>query len=116
MSRALATPYTHLPSQADLFYFCTLSGSNESLDLDVPPPSNPSLRLGVLLLGDDEISSLDFACVDMLSSVTRRRLEAMGAPSHVVEQGVDMDIRYISEGGNGSFALTNGAQVSATVS
>ncbi|KAF2490967.1 hypothetical protein BU16DRAFT_565891 [Lophium mytilinum] len=117
MSPTPGTPYTHLPSQADLFYLCTtFSQSDDALTFDVPPPSNPSLRLGVLLLGDDDIPSLDLACIDVLSTLTKRRLEALSAPGHILELGIDLDICYLSENSNETFTLTNGVQVTATES
>jgi len=117
MSPTPPTPYTHLPSQADLFYLCTtLSRSDDSLNLNVPPPSRPSLRLGVVLLGSDEIPSLDLACIDILTTLSRKRLEALSAPSHILEDSIELDICFVSEGGNESFTLTNGVRITATVS
>ncbi|KAF2185401.1 class I glutamine amidotransferase-like protein [Zopfia rhizophila CBS 207.26] len=108
--------YTHLPSQADLFYFCTtLSTSEEDLNIHYAPPSKSSLKIGVLLLGQDEIQLLDLAPVDMLAMISRDRISRLNTPERALDEVVDeLDIRYVSESGEGTFRLTSGARVPVT--
>src|SRR5262245_14451205 len=60
----MSTPrgYTTFPTSADLFYFCTTSStSEEDLNLHYAPPSKSSLKIGVLVLGQDQVQLLDLA-------------------------------------------------------
>ncbi|OCL06589.1 hypothetical protein AOQ84DRAFT_74145, partial [Glonium stellatum] len=115
MSRPPATPYPHLPSQADLFYLCTtLSTSDTSLNLN--PPSKSSLLIGILLLGNDLIQTLDIAPADLLSMLSEEVMERLGASEDLRSQAIELDIRYVSESGEGLFSLTAGLRVPVTVS
>ncbi|KAF2269250.1 class I glutamine amidotransferase-like protein [Lojkania enalia] len=108
--------YTHLPSQADLFYFCTtLSTSEEDLNIRHYPPSKSSLKVGVLVLGLGQVQLLDLAAVDTIAMIGRNRLARWNAPEHVLDEAVDeIDIRYVSETGEGSFSITSGARMPVT--
>lgn len=110
--------YTHFPSQADLFYFCTTSStSEEDLNLHYAPPSKSSLKIGVLVLGQDQVQLLDLAVVDLLAIVGRNRMSKLNAPATILDEAVDeLDIRYVSETGEGSFPVTSGARMPVTVS
>ena len=99
----MSTPrgYTTFPSSADLFYFCTTSStSEEDLNLHYAPPSKSSLRVGVLIVGHDQVQLLDLAVVDMLGNIGRNRMSRLNASTTTVENAVDeIDIRYVSESG-----------------
>lgn len=116
----MSTPrgYTTFPSSADLFYFCTTSStSEEDLNIHYAPPSKSSLRIGVLVLGQDPVQLLDLAVVDLLAKIGRSRIGRLNAPASTLEEAVDeVDIRYVSESGEGSFAITSGARMPVTVS
>ncbi|KAF1997520.1 class I glutamine amidotransferase-like protein [Amniculicola lignicola CBS 123094] len=108
--------YPDLPSQADLFYFCTtLSTSEEDLNLRYAPPSKSSMKVGVLVLGPDQIQLSDLAVVDILAMIGRNRLSRLHAPTDTLDQAVDeLDIRYVSESGEGSFSVTSGTRMPVT--
>lgn len=110
--------YTTFPSQADLFYFCTTSSTSEDdLNLHYAPPSKSSLKIGVLVLSPDQVQLLDLAVVDLLAKISRNRVSKLNAPSSILDEAVDeLDIRYVSESGEGSFAVTSGARMPVTVS
>ncbi|PSN64038.1 hypothetical protein BS50DRAFT_637344 [Corynespora cassiicola Philippines] len=113
-----ATPrgYTSFPSQADLFYFCTTSStSEEDLNLHYAPPSKSSIRVGIVILGQDQIQLLDLAAVDLLSTIGRNRIAKLNAPALALDESVDeIDIRYVSPSGEGSFSITSGARMPVT--
>ncbi|KAF2471548.1 uncharacterized protein BDR25DRAFT_303067 [Lindgomyces ingoldianus] len=108
--------YTQLPSQADLFYFCTtLSTSEEDLNIHHYPPSKSSLKIGVLLLGQERIQLLDLAPVDMLAMIGRDRISQLNAPEPALYQAVDeLDIRYINERGEGASPVTSSTRIPVT--
>ncbi|ORX92897.1 putative amidotransferase-domain-containing protein [Clohesyomyces aquaticus] len=108
--------YTVLPSQADLFYFCTtLSTSEEDLNIQHFPPSKSSLKIGVLLLGQDRIQLLDLAPLDMLAMIGRDRISQLNAPEQALYEAVDeLDIRYINERGEGSNLVTSSTRIPVT--
>lgn len=110
--------YTTFPSSADLFYYCTTScTSEEDLNLHYAPPSKSSLKIGVLVLGNDQIQLLDLAVIDLLAKVGRGRISRLNAPDEAYEEAVDeLDVRYVNESGEGSFAITSGARMPVTVS
>ncbi|OCK81148.1 hypothetical protein K432DRAFT_25040 [Lepidopterella palustris CBS 459.81] len=115
MSPTSNTPYPHLPSQADLFYLCTtLSTSDTSLDLHVAPPSKPSLVVGVLLLGHENIQLLDLAPIDLLSMLRKENLRRLEAPEEILEQAIEVEIQYINESGEGLCSLSAGVQIPVT--
>lgn len=109
--------YTQFPSQADLFYFCTTSStSEEDLNIHYAPPSRSSLKIGVVVLSQDQLQLLDLAAIDLLAMVGRNRISKLNAPENVQEAAVDeVDIRYVNESGEGSFAVTSGARMPVTV-
>ncbi|KAF2737273.1 class I glutamine amidotransferase-like protein [Polyplosphaeria fusca] len=108
--------YTHLPSQADLFYFCTtLDSSEDDLNLHYSPPSKSSIKVGVLVLGQGQVQLLDLAVVDTIAMIGRNRLSALNASEGILDEAVDeIDIRYVSESGEGSFSITSGARMPVT--
>ncbi|KAF1960312.1 hypothetical protein CC80DRAFT_501556 [Byssothecium circinans] len=114
----MSTPrgYASFPSSADLFYFCTTSStSEEELNLHYAPPSKSSLRIGVLILSHDQVQLLDLAVVDMLAKISRSRIGRLNAPTSTLDEAVDeVDIRYVSETGEGSFPITSGARMPVT--
>ena len=108
--------YTHFPSQADLFYFCTTSStSEEDLNIHYAPPSKPSLKIGVLVLGPEQIQLLDLAVVDLLAMIGRNRISKLNDSDSAQDEAVEeIDIRYVSESGEGSFSVTSGARKPVT--
>jgi hypothetical protein len=110
--------YTSFPSSADLFYFCTTSStSEEDLNIHYAPPSRSSLKVGVLIFGNDQIQMMDLAVVDLLAKIGRNSLSRLDAPAAAQDEAVDeLDIRYVNESGEGSFAITSGARMPVTVS
>ncbi|KAJ4294402.1 hypothetical protein N0V90_008092 [Kalmusia sp. IMI 367209] len=114
----MSTPrgYTSFPSSADLFYFCTTSStSEEDLNLHYAPPSKSSLKIGVLVFGNDPIQLLDLAVVDLLAKMGRNRISGLNASSGALDEAVDeLDIRYVNESGEGSFTITSGARMPVT--
>lgn len=110
--------YTSFPSQADLFYFCTTSStSEEDLNIHYAPPSKSSLRVGVIIFGQDQVQLLDLAPVDLLAMLGRSRISKMNASAQVQEECVEeIDIRYVSVTGEGSFPVTSGSRMPVTVS
>jgi hypothetical protein len=110
--------YTTFPSSADLFYFCTTSStSNEDLDLHYTPPSTTSLRVGVVILNQDQVQVLDLAALDLLATLSQNRIRKLNAPGTAVDEALDeLDIRYVSLTGEGSFPVTSGARMPVTVS
>lgn len=110
--------YTTFPSDADLFYFCTTSSTSaEDLGINYAPPSQSSLRVGVVVIGHDQIQLSDLAAVDLLSTLSRNRIGRLTTSTSTVDEAVDeVDIRYVSVTGNGSFPVTSGARMPVTVS
>jgi len=110
--------YTSFPTSADLFYFCTTtSTSEEDLNIHYAPPSKSSLKIGVLVFGHDQVQLLDLAAVDLVANIGRTRIGRLHAPSSALDEAVDeVDIRYVNESGEGSFAITSGARMPVTVS
>ena len=106
------------PSSADLFYFCTTSStSEEDLNIHYAPPSSSSLRIGVIVLGNDQVQLADLAALDLLAMVGRNRICRTNATAVAMENAVDeVDIRYVSVTGEGSFPVTSGARMPVTVS
>lgn len=110
--------YTSFPSQADLFYFCTTSStSEEDLNIHYAPPSKSSLRVGVIIFGQDQVQLLDLASVDLLAMLARNRMSKINATTQALEECVEeIDIRYVSVTGEGSFPVTSGSRMPVTVS
>jgi hypothetical protein len=110
--------YTTFPSSADLFYFCTTSStSDEDLDLHYTPPSTSSLRVGVVILSQDQTQVLDLAALDLLATLSRNRIRKLHASDAAKDEALDeLDIRYVSLTGEGSFPVTSGARMPVTVS
>ncbi|KAH6639783.1 class I glutamine amidotransferase-like protein [Boeremia exigua] len=108
--------YTTFPSDEDLFYFCTTSSTSaEDLGISYAPPSQSSLRVGVIILGQDQIQLSDLAAVDLLSTLGRNRISRLQTPASTLDEAVDeVDIRYVSVTGEGSFPVTSGARMPVT--
>lgn len=106
------------PSQADLFYFCTTSSTpEEDLNIHYAPPSRSSLRIGVVIYSADPIQLLDLAAIDLLAMLGRNRISRMNPTAAVLDEAVDeIDIRYVSVTGEGSFPVTAGSRMPVTVS
>ena len=109
--------YTQFPSQADLFYFCTTSETSEDdLDIHYAPPSRSSLLIGILVSGPEQLQLLDLAALDIIAMVGRNRISKLNPSENALEEAVDeVDIRYITQSGEGSFAVTSGARMPVTV-
>ncbi|KZM25136.1 uncharacterized protein EKO05_0007248 [Ascochyta rabiei] len=108
--------HTTFPSDAELFYFCTTSSTSaEDLGITYAPPSQSSLRVGVIIFGQDQIQLTDLAAVDLLSALSRSRIGKLNAPASTLDDAVDeVDIRYVSVTGEGSFPVTSGARMPVT--
>jgi hypothetical protein len=109
---------TSFPSDEELFYFCTTSSTSaEDLNIYYTPPSKGSLRIGVIILSQHQVQLIDFAALDLLATIGRNRISSLDAPSTTVDEAVDeVDIRYVSENGEGSFSVTSGGRIPVTVS
>jgi hypothetical protein len=109
--------FTSFPSDADLFYFCTTSSTSaEDLDIHYASPSKSSLKIGVVILSQDQTQLLDLAALDLLAMMARNRLSKMDASTEVIDEAVDeIDIRYVTTSGEGSFPVS-GARMPVTVS
>ncbi|CAO2658686.1 Nn.00g064090.m01.CDS01 [Neocucurbitaria sp. VM-36] len=108
--------YTSFPSQADLFYFCTTSSTDEEdLNIHYAPPSKSSLRVGVVVLGQDQVQLMDLAALDLLAMLGRNRISRMEASTSAIDEAMDeIDIRYVSVTGEGSFPVTSGSRMPVT--
>jgi hypothetical protein len=106
------------PSQADLFYYCTTSStSEENLNLHYAAPSRSSLRVGVIIFGHTQVQLLDLAALDLLAMIGKNRLCKVNPTAAAMDQAVDeIDIRYVSLTGEGSFPVTAGSRMPVTVS
>lgn len=106
------------PSQADLFYYCTTSStSEENLNLHYAAPSRSSLRVGVIIFGHTQVQLLDLAAVDLIAMIAKSRLYMFNPTVAEMNQAVDeIDIRYVSLTGEGSFPVTAGSRMPVTVS
>ncbi|RAR14805.1 dj-1 family protein [Stemphylium lycopersici] len=104
------------PSQADLFYFCTTSStSEEDLNIHYAPPSRSSLRIGVVTFGHEQVQLLDLAALDLLAMVGKNRISKLSSTALAIDQAVDeIDIRYVSVTGEGSFPVTAGTRMPVT--
>ncbi|KAF2127357.1 hypothetical protein P153DRAFT_64707 [Dothidotthia symphoricarpi CBS 119687] len=108
--------FTAFPSQADLFYLCTTSStSEEDLNIHYLPPSKSSLRIGVVICGQDQVQLLDLAVLDLLTMMGRNRVNKMKVSAGVIEEAVDeIDVRFVNASGEGSFSTTSGARIPVT--
>jgi len=108
--------YTHFPAEADLFYLCTtLSTSDTDLNTQLGPPSAPRISVGVVLLESERAQLLDLTPIDMLDMLTMKRAEGLRAPRGVLDQTVELDLRYVSESGVESVPTTSGGNIPVTV-
>jgi hypothetical protein len=115
-------PRTYNTSFPDLFsdlfnYGTTSSTSVEELNIHHAPPSKASLKIGVIILSQDQTQLLDFAALDLLAMIGRNGISRLNASPAVVDEAVDeVDIRYITASGEGSFPVTSGSRIPVTVS
>ncbi|EUC50029.1 hypothetical protein COCMIDRAFT_1222 [Bipolaris oryzae ATCC 44560] len=102
------------PSQADLFYYCTTSStSQENLDLQYAAPSRSSIKVGVIIVG--QVQLLDLAALDLLAMISKSRISKFNPTAAALDQAVDeIDIRYVSMTGEGSFPVTAGSRMPVT--
>lgn len=109
---------TSFPSAEALFYSCTTSSTSaEDLNMHYTPPSKPSLRIGVIILSQDQTQMLDFAALDLLTILGRNRLTKLNASPAALEDALDeIDVRYVTASGEGSFPVTSGGRIPVTVS
>ncbi|KAH8730215.1 putative amidotransferase-domain-containing protein [Phaeosphaeriaceae sp. PMI808] len=107
---------TSFPSDADLFYFCTTaSTSTEDLNIHYALPSKASLKIGLIILSQDQTQLLDFAALDLLATIGRNRISKLDASPAAIDEAVDeIDIRYVTESGEGSFPVTSGGRIPVT--
>jgi hypothetical protein len=109
---------TSFPTELDLFYtLTTASSSADDLNIHYALPSKSSLRIGVVILGQDQTELVDFAAWDLLAMMGRNRISKLDASTAALDDAVDeIDIRYITESGEGSFPVTCGGRIPVTVS
>ncbi|KAF2833621.1 hypothetical protein CC86DRAFT_12303 [Ophiobolus disseminans] len=107
---------TSFPSDADLFYVCTTSSTSaEDLNIHYAPPSKSSLKIGVVILGQAPSQLLDFAPLDLLAMIGRNRMSTLNASTAALDEAVDeIDIRYVTASGEGSFPVTSGGRIPTT--
>lgn len=71
----------------------------------------------MLVLSNDQIQLADLAALDLLAMVGRNRISRMHATASAMDSAVDeIDIRYVSVTGEGSFPVTAGTRMPVTVS
>ncbi|KAF2745588.1 hypothetical protein M011DRAFT_478752 [Sporormia fimetaria CBS 119925] len=112
----MSSPPPRFPSSAEVFQLCT-SPSPSPQDIRVIPfsPSKRSLKIGILVLSRAQVQLFDLAAIDLLPMLSRTRIDRLTASSAVIAAAVDeVDIRYISESGEGSFPITSGARIPVT--
>lgn len=81
------------------------------------PPSKSSLRIGVIILSQDQTQMLDFAALDLLTMLGRNRLNKLATSPAALEDALDeIDVRYVTASGEGSFTVTSGGRIPVTVS
>ena len=69
------------------------------------------------MLGNDQIQLADLAALDLLAMVGRNRICRMNATEAAIDEAVEeIDIRYVSVTGEGSFPVTAGTRMPVTVS
>jgi hypothetical protein len=109
---------TSFPSDADLFYFCTTSSTSaEDLNIRYALPSKSSLKIGVVILSQHQTQLLDLAALDLLATIGRNRLSKLNASTDALDEAVDeIDVRYVTSSGEGSFPVTSGGRIPTTVS
>lgn len=109
---------TAFPSDADLFYSCTTSStSTEDINIHYALPSKSSLKIGVVILSPLQSQLIDLAALDLLAMMGRSRLSSMNASTAALDEAVDeIDIRYVTASGEGSFPITSGGRIPTTVS
>ncbi|KAH4927992.1 hypothetical protein HBI70_069960 [Parastagonospora nodorum] len=107
---------TSFPSAEALFYSCTTSSTSaEDLDMHYIPPSKSSLRIGVIILSQDQTQMVDFAALDLLTMVGRNRLNKLNASPAALEDSLDeIDVRYVTASGEGSFPVSSGGRIPVT--
>jgi hypothetical protein len=60
---------------------------------------------------------MDFAALDLLATMGRNRLSKLDASAAAMDTAVDeIDIRYVTASGEGSFPVTSGGRIPVTVS
>jgi hypothetical protein len=75
------------------------------------------LRVGVVILSQDQVQVLDLAALDLLATLSRNRIRKLNASHTATDEALDeLDIRYVSLTGEGSFPVTSGARMPVTVS
>jgi hypothetical protein len=109
---------TAFPSDADLFYSCTTSStSTEDISIHYALPSKSSLKIGVVILSPHQTQLIDLAALDLLAMMGRSRISSMNASTAALDEAVDeIDIRYVTASGEGSFPITSGGRIPTTVS
>ena len=71
----------------------------------------------MIILGQEQVQLLDLAAIDLLAMIGRNRISSVVTTANAIEEAVDeVDIRYVSVTGEGSFPVTSGARMPVTVS
>jgi hypothetical protein len=100
-----------------LYFYPAPSTSAEDLSTSYAPPSKSSLRIGVIILSQDQTQLLDFAALDLLAMIGRNGIIRLNPSPATLDEAVDeVDIRYVTESGEGSFPVTSGSRIPVTVS
>lgn len=75
------------------------------------------MRIGIIVLGKEQIQLFDLAMVDLFASLGRSSISKTGGTDAAVAEAVDeIDIRYVNLTGEGSFPVTSGTRMPVTVS
>lgn len=68
-----------------------------------------------MILGHEQVQLLDLACLDMLAMLGRNRMGRIAPSATAMEEALDeVDIRYVSVTGEGSFPVTSGTRMPVT--
>jgi hypothetical protein len=100
-----------------LYFYPAPSTSAEEYGDHLASPSKSSLRIGVIILSQDQTQLLDFAALDLLAMIGRSGITRLNPSTATLDEAVDeVDIRYVTGGGEGSFPVTSGSRIPVTVS
>lgn len=71
----------------------------------------------MVIFGQQQVQLLDLATLDLLAMLGRNRLSKICPSAAALEEALDeVDIRYVSVTGEGSFPVTSGSRMPVTVS
>ncbi|KAJ4365190.1 hypothetical protein N0V83_008808 [Neocucurbitaria cava] len=102
---------------ANLALYAALGKHEDDLNIHYAPPSKSSLRVGVVVFGQDQVQLVDLAALDLLAMLGRNRISRLEPSTDAMDEAVDeIDIRFVSVTGSGSFPVTSGSRMPVTPS